>query len=168
MSKRSGYWRGCDLRYWSGAFTCAPKCAAALAGLLARTSEQAPFYIFTAFIFAYGTTTLHASRDLLLAGVLAAVCVSAITIPLSGYISDRIGRKRMYIVGCATVGIFGLIDTGEPVLIFIAMVLSLIPHDMQYGPQAALIAESFAPRLRYSGASITYQLPRSQRAGLRL
>src|SRR5215469_8100143 len=130
---------------------------------LARTSEQAPFYIFTAFIFAYGVTVLHASRDLLLAGVLAAVCLSAITIPLSGYMSDRIGRKKMYIIGAATMGLFGfiyfgMIDTGSSVLIFIAMVLSLIPHDMQYGPQAALIAESFTPRLRYSGASIGYQL----------
>jgi metabolite-proton symporter len=134
-----------------------------LAGLLARTSEQGPFYIFTAFIFFYGTTTLHVSRDLLLAGVLCAVCVSAFTIPFSGWLSDRIGRKRMYIIGCATMGIFGfiyfgLVDTGSAVLIFIAMVLSLIPHDMQYGPQGALIAESFTPRLRYSGASITYQL----------
>ncbi len=134
-----------------------------LAGMLARTSEQGPFYIFTAFIFAYGTTTLHASRDLLLAGVLAAVCVSAFTIPFSGHLSDRIGRKKMYIIGCIAMGIFGfiyfgLIDTGSSVLIFIAMVLSLIPHDMQYGPQAALIAESFTPRLRYSGASISYQL----------
>jgi len=51
-----------------------------------------------------------------------------------------------------------MIDTGSSVLIFAAMVLSLIPHDMQYGPQAALIAESFTPRLRYSGASISYQL----------
>jgi MFS family permease len=130
---------------------------------LARTSEQAPFYIFTAFIFAYGTTTLHASRDLLLASVLAAVCLSAVTIPLSGYLSDRIGRKRMYIIGAATMGVFGfiyfgLLDTGSPGLIFLAIVLSLIPHDMQYGPQAALIAESFTPRLRYSGASIGYQL----------
>ena len=134
-----------------------------LAGMLARTSEQGPFYIFTAFIFAYGTTTLHASRDLLLAGVLAAVCVSAFTIPFSGHLSDRMGRKKMYIIGCIAMGIFGfiyfgLIDTGSSVLIFIAMVLSLIPHDMQYGPQAALIAESFTPRLRYSGASISYQL----------
>ena len=89
--------------------------------------------------------------------------MSAITIPLSGYLSDRIGRKKMYIIGAATMGVFGfiyfaLIDTGSSVLIFIAMVLSLIPHDMQYGPQAALIAESFTPRLRYSGASIGYQL----------
>ena len=134
-----------------------------LAAMFARTSEQAPFYIFTAFIFAYGITTLHVSRDLLLAGVLGAVCLSGITIPLSGYLSDRIGRKKMYIIGCVTMGVFGfiyfgMIDTGSSVLIFIAMVLSLIPHDMQYGPQAALIAESFTPRLRYSGASIGYQL----------
>ena len=136
---------------------------AIIAGMFARTSEQAPFYIFTAFIFFYGTGTLHVSRDLLLTGVLCAVVVSAITIPLSGHISDRIGRKRMYIIGAATMGVFGfiyfgLLDTGNPVLIFLAMVLSLIPHDMQYGPQAALIAESFTPRLRYSGASIGYQL----------
>jgi MFS family permease len=134
-----------------------------IAAALARTSEQGPFYIFTAFIFAYGTTTLHASRDLLLAGVLAAVCLSAITIPLSGHLSDVIGRKKMYIIGAATMGVFGfiyfgMVDTGSSVLIFIAMMLSLIPHDMQYGPQAALIAESFTPRLRYSGASIAYQL----------
>jgi metabolite-proton symporter len=130
---------------------------------LARMSEQAPFYVFTAFIFAYGTGTLHVSRDLLLTGVLCAVLVSAITIPLSGHLSDRIGRKRMYILGAAIMGVFGfvyfgMVDTGSPVLIFLAMVLSLIPHDMQYGPQAALIAESFTPRLRYSGASIGYQL----------
>jgi MFS family permease len=130
---------------------------------LARTSEQGPFYIFTAFIFAYGTTVLHGSRDLLLAGVLGAVLLSAFTIPFSGYLSDVIGRKKMYIIGAATMGVFGfvyfgMIDTGSSALIFTAMVLSLIPHDMQYGPQAALIAESFTPRLRYSGASIGYQL----------
>jgi MFS family permease len=131
--------------------------------VLARTSEQAPFYVFTAFIFAYGTTTLHAPRDLLLTAVLCAVLLSTITIPLSGYLSDIIGRKRMYIIGAVTMGVFGflyfaMIDTGSLTLIFIAIVLSLIPHDMQYGPQAALIAESFTPRLRYSGASIGYQL----------
>jgi len=142
---------------------CRKQSGTIIAAALARTSEQAPFYIFTAFIFAYGTTTLHVSRDLLLAGVLAAVCLSAITIPLSGHLSDVIGRKKMYIIGAATMGVFGfiyfgMVDTGSPVLIFIAMMLSLIPHDMQYGPQAALIAESFTPRLRYSGASIAYQL----------
>jgi MFS family permease len=142
---------------------CRKQPGTVIAGALARTSQNAPFYIFTAFIFFYGTVALHASRNLLLAGVLVAVCVSAITIPLSGYLSDRIGRKKMYIIGCITMGIFGfiyfgLIDTASSVLIFVAIVLSLIPHDMQYGPQAALIAESFTPRLRYSGASIAYQL----------
>ena len=128
-----------------------------------RMAEQAPFYIFTAFIFAYTVGTLHMSRDFILTAVLVAACVSFITIPLSGHISDRIGRRKMYMIGAAVTGIFGfiyfgMVDTAVPLLVFIAIVLSLIPHDMQYGPQAALIAEAFTPRLRYSGASLGYQL----------
>src|ERR1019366_8178671 len=130
---------------------------------LLRMSEQAPFYIFTAFIFAYATGTLHLSRDLILVAVLIASCVSFITIPLSGHISDRIGRQKMYLIGVAATGVFGflyfgMVDTAAPWVVFLAIVLSLIPHDMQYGPQAALIAEAFTPRLRYSGASLGYQL----------
>jgi MFS family permease len=130
---------------------------------LLRISEQAPFYIFTAFIFAYAVGTLHMSRDLILAAVMAAACLSFISIPLSGHISDRIGRKKMYLIGVILTGVwgfpyFGLVDTAIPSLVFIAIVLSLIPHDIQYGPQAALIAEAFTPRLRYSGASLGYQL----------
>ena len=130
---------------------------------LLRLSEQAPFYIFTAFIFAYAVGTLHMSRNLILGAVMAAACVSFVTIPLSGHISDKIGRKNMYLIGVVTMGLFGflffgMVDTAIPSAVFIAIVLSLIPHDMQYGPQAALIAESFTPRLRYSGASLGYQL----------
>ena len=130
---------------------------------LLRLSEQAPFYIFTAFIFAYAVGTLHMSRDLILSAVMVAACVSFITIPLSGHISDRIGRRRMYLIGVVLTGLFGflyfgMVDTATPWAVFIAIVLSLIPHDIQYGPQAALIAESFTPRLRYSGASLGYQL----------
>ena len=130
---------------------------------LARMAEQAPFYIFTAFIFAYAVGTLHMSRKLILTAVLVASCVSFVSIPLSGHISDLIGRRKMYLIGAATVGLFGflyfaMVDTANPVLVFIAIVLSLIPHDMMYGPQAALIAEAFTPRLRYSGASLGYQL----------
>ena len=129
----------------------------------ARMGEQAPFYIFTAFIFTYGTATLKMSRDLLLTAVMAAAVLSFFTIPLCGHLSDRIGRKRMYLIGAAVTGIFGflyfaLLDTAVPTWIFLAIVLSLIPHDMMYGPQAALIAESFTARLRYSGASLGYQL----------
>ncbi len=130
---------------------------------LVRMAEQAPFYIFTAFIFAYAVGTLKMPRDLVLAAVMVAACVSFFTIPISGYISDQIGRRNMYLIGAATVGVFGfiyfaMVDTAVPALLFIAIVLSLIPHDMMYGPQAALIAEAFTPRLRYSGASLGYQL----------
>jgi len=130
---------------------------------LVRLSEQAPFYIFTAFIFAYAVGSLHMSRNLILAAVLAAACVSFVTIPLSGHISDRIGRRKMYAIGAAATGVFGflyfgMVDTAIGAVVFVAIVLSLIPHDMQYGPQAALIAEAFTPRLRYSGSSLGYQL----------
>lgn len=128
-----------------------------------RLSEQAPFYIFTAYVFTYGTTVLKQQRNFILYAVLAASVLSFFSIPLFGYLSDRIGRKRVYMGGVALMGVwgfiyFGLLDTKVAVLMFIAIFLSLIPHDAQYGPQAALIAESFTGRLRYSGASLGYQL----------
>lgn len=133
-----------------------------LLSAFARMAEQAPFYIFTAFVFSYGIGTLHLSRDFLLTAVLSASMLSFVTIPVCGHLSDQIGRKNMYMAGALVTGIFGFIyyamlDTGSEVIVFIAIVLSLIPHDMMYGPQAALIAESFTGRLRYSGASLGYQ-----------
>jgi metabolite-proton symporter len=130
---------------------------------LVRLAEQAPFYIFTAFVFSYGIATLKVSRDFLLFAVLMASIVSFFSIPYFGHLSDGIGRKKMYMIGAATVGVFGfvyfgMLNTGSLAVIFIAIVISLIPHDMMYGPQAALIAESFTGRLRYSGASLGYQL----------
>jgi MFS family permease len=130
---------------------------------LARMAEQGPFYVYAAFLFTYGTTVLHSSRDLLLTALLPATGLSAITIPLSGYISDRIGRKRMYLMGAVATGVFtfiyfAMMNTAVPAWIFLAVVLSFIPHDMMYGPQAALIAECFTPRLRYSGSSLGYHL----------
>jgi MFS family permease len=130
---------------------------------LLRMSEQAPFYIFTAFVFAYAVGTLKMERNFILDAVLVAACVSFFTIPISGHISDRIGRKKMYLIGVVAMGLFGflyftMMDPSTPWLVFLAIVVSLIPHDMQYGPQAALIAESFTPNLRYSGASLGYQL----------
>jgi len=134
-----------------------------LLAAFARMAEQAPFYIFTAFVFAYAVNTLHVDRDFILTSVLAAAVLSFITIPLFGHISDRIGRRKTYMIGAAVTGVFGflyfaMLGTGSLPLIFLAIVLSLIPHDIMYGPQAALIAELFPGRLRYSGASLGYQL----------
>jgi MFS family permease len=142
---------------------CAKQPKEIILSALLRMSEQAPFYIFTAFIFAYAVGTLHMSRNLILAAVMVAACVSFFTIPLAGHFSDQIGRKKMYLIGVVVMGLFGfvyfaMVDSLSPVLLFVAIVLSLIPHDLQYGPQAALIAEAFTPRLRYSGASLGYQL----------
>ena len=130
---------------------------------LARMAEQAPAYIYLAFVFAYGTQVIHQDRDFLLACLICAGIVSLFTVPFAGHLSDRIGRKRMYIIGAVLTGLFGfayfaMLNTAVPVLIFIAIVLSFVPHDLLYGPQAALIAECFTPRLRYSGSSIGYQL----------
>ena len=130
---------------------------------LARLTEQAPFYIFTAFVFAYGVGYLKLSRDLLLYSVIAFSVVELFAIPLAGHLSDRIGRKRMYLIGaCINFVVaflfFGLLSTKNPALIVLGVVLGAIAHSSVYGPQAALIAEQFTPRMRYSGASIGYQL----------
>jgi MFS family permease len=97
-----------------------------------------------------------------LTSVLAAAVLSFVTIPLFGHLSDRFGRRRIYMLGAALTGVFGflyfaMLNSGWPGLIFLAIFLSLIPHDIMYGPQAALIAEAFPGRLRYSGASLGYQ-----------
>jgi len=130
---------------------------------LLRLPEQAPFYIFTVFVYTYGVTALKFQRQYLVYAVSAAAVISFISIPLFGHLSDRIGRKTIYMIGIAVMAVwgfayFGLYSTAIPIVVFITIMLSLIPHDMQYGPQAALIAESFTGRLRYSGASMGYQL----------
>jgi MFS family permease len=130
---------------------------------LCRMAEQGPFYVYAAFVFVYGTKVSGVSRDFLLTAVLTATLLSGVTTPLAGHISDRIGRKRMYLIGAVSVGVFAFIyfammNSMVPGLIFLAIVLSFVPHDMMYGPQAALIAECFTPRLRYSGSSLGYHL----------
>ncbi len=130
---------------------------------LIRTSEQAPFYIFTAFVLTYVVTVLKLPRGFALNSVLLAAVLSLFSIPFFGWLSDIAGRKRIYLLGVVVTGLwafpyFWLLNSKVAALVLLAIVLSLIPHDMQYGPQAALIAENFTGRMRYSGASLGYQL----------
>jgi metabolite-proton symporter len=134
-----------------------------LLSALLRMSEQMPFYIFTVFVLAYGTEELGYSKEFITNGVLAAAALALFTVPFAGHLSDKFGRKRVYIAGAALTAAwalpyFALLESGVAWLAFLGIFLSLIPHDMQYGPQAALIAESFPTRLRYSGAGVGYQL----------
>ncbi|GLW10723.1 MFS transporter [Microtetraspora sp. NBRC 13810] len=130
---------------------------------LLRTGQQAPFYIFTVFILTYATKTLgFAASDVYLYVIIAGV-VSLFTVPFWGYVSDLVGRRRLYATGAAAMVVWSfvywpLLDTRVPALVFLAIVLTSPIHDIQYGPQATFIAESFTGRLRYSGASLGYQL----------
>jgi MFS family permease len=128
-----------------------------------RLGEQAPFYLFTSFVLTYGTKQLGLTRNGLLDDILIAATVGLVSVPLFGHLSDLLGRRRVYGTGIVLTGLFafpyfGLLNTKESALILIAIVVSLIFHDVQYGPQAALIAEGFGTNLRYSGAGLGYQL----------
>jgi MFS family permease len=130
---------------------------------LVRTGQQTPFYIFTTYVLTYATQVLGLPQSLVLEFVMIQALVSLVTIPLFGYLSDLAGRRRITAIGCAVMMVFPfayfrLLDSRQLALVFMAIVLGLPMQDLQYGPQAALIAESFPGRLRYSGSSLGYQL----------
>jgi len=134
-----------------------------LTSAFVRLSEQAPFYLFITFVLTYGTKQLKIAQGELLNYTLVAAALGLVTVPLFGHLSDRFGRRTMYGTGIVCTALyafpyFGLLNTKASGLVLLAIVLSLVFHDMQYGPQAALIAESFGTNLRYSGAGIGYQL----------
>ena len=128
-------------------------------------SVQVTFYILIAFVIAYGVNSpdLNLSRDTMLMAVLVA---AAIMVPTQFYfsgLSDRIGRKNVYKWGAILTGAWGfalfpLIDTGNPMLIGFAITMGLLFLGMQYGPQAAYFTELFSTEVRYSGASLGYQI----------
>src|SRR5262249_30087817 len=120
-------------------------------------------FIFGTWIFTYGTQVLGFPRNFLLIAVLAQAVAAFIWVVCCGALSDYVGRKRMYMIGCVVMGIWGfvyfvLLNSKVPALVFLAIVLSGMAVMTLYGPEAALIAESFTPRLRYSGTSLGYQL----------
>jgi len=130
---------------------------------LLRSSQQTCFYIFSAYIVVYGTQVLGFSRGLILNFVMLQATLSMFTNIYWGHLSDRVGRRPITAIGCVAMMIypfiyFGLLDTRSIPLVFLAVMVAMPLHDMQYGPQAAFIAESFPGTLRYSGASLGYQL----------
>jgi MFS family permease len=134
-----------------------------LCAALVRMSEQAPFYLFITFVLTYGTKKLGLSQNSLLTDTMVAAAIGLVSVPLFGWLSDRIGRRRMYGLGVAATALYafpyyGLLDTKVSGLVLLGIVVSLIVHDMQYGPQAALIAETFDSQVRYSAAGIGYHL----------
>lgn len=140
-------------RQWREVLLCA----------LTRTGQEAPFYLFTVFVVGYATSILRFQQAEILKFVMIAAAVSLVATPFWGFQSDRLGRKRICLIGAAAMLVWSflywtLLDQGVPLLVFGAIVLALPIHDMQHGPQAALIAESFTARLRYSGASLGYHL----------
>ncbi|HZD15783.1 MAG TPA: hypothetical protein VE196_11810, partial [Pseudonocardiaceae bacterium] len=103
------------------------------------------------------------TRDDLLNDTLIAAAIGLVSVPLFGYGSDLIGRRVVYGIGIVATGAYAfpyfmLLNTKVPGLVLLAIIVSLLSHDIQYGPQGALIAESFATNVRYSGAGLGYQL----------
>jgi MFS family permease len=134
-----------------------------LKAMFVRTAEQAPFYIFTSFVLAYGTRQLHLDRQQLLLYLIVAACIGIVSVPFFGWLSDVLGRRLVYGVGAVLTGLyafpyFALLNTAVGGLILLGIVLGLVFHDMMYGPQAALISESFGTGIRYTGAGLGYQL----------
>jgi metabolite-proton symporter len=128
-----------------------------------RFAEQMPFYLFTTFVLIYVVQRHHYSKTFVLAAVLVGATVELAAIPFFSHLSDSLGRRKVYVTGAVIAGLFAfpyfyVLTHGGQVWIFIVVVLSMIIHAMMYGPQAALIGESFPTHLRYGGAGLGYQL----------
>jgi metabolite-proton symporter len=134
-----------------------------LTSAFVRMAEQAPFYLFITFVLTYGTAQLKLERNDLLNDTLVAAALGLVSVPFFGFLSDIIGRRVMYGIGIVCTALYafpyyGLLNTRSSGMVLLAIVVSLLIHDMMYGPQAALIAESFGTNVRYSGAGLGYQL----------
>ena len=137
----------------------------------ARYAENACFYIFSVFVLSYTVEQFDLERSLVLVGVLIAAAIQLVAIPIFGGLSDRVGRRPVYLFGACFLALFAfpffwLINTGAIVLVWLAIILGMIGHAAMYGPQAAFFSELFGTNVRYSGASIGYQLASPFAGGL--
>jgi metabolite-proton symporter len=137
----------------------------------ARFAENVAYYIFTIVITTYVTKRLGLPSSFVLGAVLIGAAFHLVTIPIWGALSDRFGRKPIYLLGAAGVGIWAfvfiaLVDTRNFGLTVLAVVGGLLFHGAMYGPQAAFLSELFGTKVRYSGVSIGYQLASVVAGGL--
>jgi metabolite-proton symporter len=129
----------------------------------ARMGENVSYYVITAFILVYIQKGLGLSKSMGLNAVLIASAIHFVTIPLWGLLSDKVGRRKVYLFGASGMAVwvfafFALLDTKSFPVILLATTVGLVLHGAMYGPQAAFFSELFGTRVRYSGASIGYQL----------
>jgi MFS transporter, MHS family, shikimate and dehydroshikimate transport protein len=129
-----------------------------------RIAENGTFYVLTVFVLTYIVEALKLEQTTGLVGVLIAAAIGLFTVPLFGHLSDSVGRRPLYLLGSGfsllfAFPFFWLLNTGVAPLIWLAIILGVnIGHDAMYGPQAAFFSELFGTRVRYSGASLGYQL----------
>ncbi|MBW8796913.1 MAG: MHS family MFS transporter [Streptomyces sp.] len=133
-----------------------------LVAMGARMAENISYYVITAFVLVYATTSAGVSEQTALNAVLIGSAVHFAVIPAWGALSDRVGRRPVYLLGAAGIGLwmfpfFALADTGRFGYLVLAVTVGLVLHGAMYAPQAAFFAEMFATRMRYSGASVGAQ-----------
>jgi MFS family permease len=137
-----------------------------------RIAEQSCFYLFSTYVLAYNKDVLHMDSGIILLGINLAAGIEFFTIPMFGLLSDHLSRRLTYSLGCLFLAAFAfpyfaLLDTRHPVAVIAAVILSLvIGHAMLYSVQASLIPELFGTRVRYTGASLGYQLASPVAGGL--
>jgi metabolite-proton symporter len=142
-----------------------------LTAMGARFAENVSYYIFTIVITTYVTAQLKLSSSFALGAVLIGAAVHIAAIPMWGALSDRVGRRPVYLIGAVGVGVWAfafvaLLNTKNFALAAVAVVVGLVLHGAMYGPQAAFLSELFGTTVRYSGVSIGYQLASILAGGL--
>ncbi|MBI3865395.1 MAG: MHS family MFS transporter [Planctomycetia bacterium] len=137
----------------------------------ARFAENGSYYVFTVVVLTYARDYLHMPDSSVLNGVLMASAAQFLAIPAFGMLSDRVGRRPVYLAGAAGLAAFAfpffwLVNTASAALVALAIVLGLVVHAAMYAPQAAFLSELFGTEVRYTGASIGYQLASPLSGGL--